>query len=103
MNRDQLRRYAAIAYAGLAGEKISVATVKPKPGLHLLLSRQDDAMSLKAIQQEQPIDPEDLLVIAAAFQVPPDTDPSRCKRWTYNKISERATEWYTATWSWREI
>lgn len=102
MTKDTLRLYAAIAWAGL-GSQDTIRTVRPQPGLELVLSRQESGMKLKAIQEEQPIDLTDAGVIAEAFGVPVATDPIRSQRNTTQRVSRRPITEHIVTWSWLEI
>jgi hypothetical protein len=102
MTKDQLRIYAAIAWAGLGAEDIA-RSVRPQPGLEIVLSRQEIGIKLKAIQEERQIDLADACIIAEAFGVPLDADPVRSQRPTTQRVSGRPITEHIVTWSWQEI
>lgn len=102
MTKDTLRLYAALAWAGLGNQDIA-RTVRPQPGLDLVLSRQESGLKLKAIQEELPLDPADVYVIAEAFSVPPAVDPVVSQRPTTQRVSGRPIVEHIVTWSWLEI
>lgn len=103
MTKDQLTRYAAVAWSGINGDQQIAVSVRPRPGTELVLSRQDTNIKLKAIQEEHPIDLTDACVIAEAFGVPIESDPVRSQRNTTQRVSGRPIVEYTVTWSWLEI
>jgi hypothetical protein len=104
MNREQLARYAAIAYAGLAGQEPRMtARVHPQPGIEIRLTRQPDGgMMLKAIRESYKIDGRDAEIIADAFGVPAGSEPLHTKRKALKRISLRPIQEYVFTWTWRE-
>lgn len=105
MNRDQLARYAAIAYAGLAGDEQRVATtVRPAPGIEIVLIRlPDDRITLKAIQETVTISAGDARIIADAFKVPAGTEPEHTVRRSVQRVSQRQIWEHVVSWTWREL
>jgi hypothetical protein len=103
MTKDQLRVYAAIAWSGIAGARDIARTVRPHPGLELVLSRQEAGLKLKAIQEERQLHPDDAAVIAEAFGVPVEVDPVRSQRPATQRVSGRSIVEHIITWSWLEI
>jgi hypothetical protein len=103
MTKDQLRMYAAIAWAGIAGAQDIARSVRPQPGLELVLSRQESGLRLKAIQEERQLHQDDATVIAEAFGVPPEADPVRSQRPATQRVSGRPIIEHIITWSWLEI
>lgn len=101
MNKDQLRRFAAMAYNNLWTRGVGI--VRPQPGLEIVLSHVDDVITLKAIQEDTPIHDDDAPVIADAFTVPPNAEPVRKTRQTTNQVSGRAVTQHSLTWMWREV
>jgi len=102
MTKDTLRLYAAIAWSSL-GAADAIRTVRPQPGLELVLSRIANRMTLKAIQEDRQIDLADACIIAEAFGVPLDADPVRSQRNTTQRVSRRPLTEHFVTWSWLEI
>lgn len=102
MTKDTLRLYAAIAWAGL-GSQDTIRTVRPQPGLELVLSRLEGNLKLKAIQEERQLDLADACIIAEAFGVPLDADPVCSQRPTAQRVSGRPIVEHIVTWSWQEI
>lgn len=103
MTKDRLRIHAAIAWAGLGDSQNITCSVRPQPGLELVLSRQESGMKLKAIQEERQIDLADACIIAEAFGVPIEADPVRSQRPTTQRVSGRPIVEHIVTWSWLEI
>lgn len=103
MNRESLRRYAATAYQLLWSERKTAVTVRPGPGLCIVLSSVDDALTLKAITEEQPLTPDDIAVIGDAFSVPADTEPTARMRTIQHPVSRRPVDQHSVIWQWREI
>jgi hypothetical protein len=102
MTKDTIRLYAAIAWAGL-GDAETARTVRPQPGLGLVLSRTANRLSLKAIQEEHRLDLADAYIIAEAFGVPLEADPVRSQRNATQRVSGRQIVEHIVTWSWLEI
>jgi hypothetical protein len=102
MTKDTLRLYAAIAWAGLGAADLT-RTVRPQPGLELVLSRSANRLTLKAIQEERQIDLADACIIAEAFGVPLETDPVRSQRPATQRVSGRPIVEHVIAWSWLEI
>jgi len=98
-----LARFAALAYDGIHSTPQHTATVRPQSGLKIVLSIQEDAITLQAVQEERPLDPHDAQVIAAAFVVPPDAEPSCTVRQTRQRVSGRPIHEHSVTWRWREV
>lgn len=103
MTKDQLTRYAAAAWSGINGDHQIAFSVRPMPGLELVLSRQESGLKLKAISEERQLDLADACVIAEAFGVPLESDPVRSQRPTTQRVSGRPIVEHIVTWSWLEI
>ena len=105
MNRDSLRRYAETAYRLLWGDEPRRAvTVRPGPGLAIVLTAVDGGLTLRAITEEQPFQPEDIAAIGEAFTVGAGIEPEIIPARTItHPISRRAVEQYAVVWRWREV
>jgi hypothetical protein len=103
MTRDQLTRYAAAAWSGINGDRQTSFSVRPKPGMTIVLCRHESSIYLRALQEEHQIDLADACVIAEAFGAPLEAVPVRSQRSAKQRVSGRTITEHVVTWSWLEI
>ena len=103
MTKDQLTRYAAAAWTGINGDHQIAFSVRPQPGLELVLSRQESEMKLKAIREEHPLELNDASIIAEAFGVPLAAEPALSQRRATQRVRGREITEHVVTWVWQEI